>query len=131
MNSLKKNLIRGGFEALYFSAAHHVMRPLVAGIGVILTLHHVRPPRLDRFQPNRLLEVRPSFLEDVVRWVRRSDIDLISVDEMHRRLTEGDCSRRFVCITVDDGYRDTLQWAYPIFKAHKVPFAVLYSYQLS
>jgi peptidoglycan/xylan/chitin deacetylase (PgdA/CDA1 family) len=124
VNSLKKNLIRGGFEALYFSAAHHVLRPFVAGIGAILTLHHVRPPRLDRFQPNRLLEVRPSFLEDVVHWLRRSHIDLVSLDEMHRRLTEGDYGRRFVCITMDDGYRDTLQWAYPILKAHRVPFAM-------
>ena len=52
-NSLPKKtvLIRSGFEALYFSAAHHLMRPFVGGIGAILTLHHVRPPRLDRFQP--------------------------------------------------------------------------------
>ena len=43
---------------------------------------------------------------------------------MHRRLVEGDFGRRFVCVTIDDGYRDTLQWAYPILKAHEVPFAV-------
>ena len=43
---------------------------------------------------------------------------------MHRRLTEGDFSRRFVCLTFDDGYRDTLQWAYPILKEAGVPFAV-------
>ena len=54
------------------SAAHHLMRPFVGGAGVILTLHHVRPPRFDRFQPNRLLEITPSFLDDVVRWLRRS-----------------------------------------------------------
>ena len=124
MNSFQKSLIRGGFETLYFSAAHHVMRPFVSGMGVILTLHHVRPPRLDRFQPNRLLEIRPSFLDDVVRWLRRSCIDLVSLDEMHRRLTGQSAARRFVCITIDDGYRDTLQWAYPILRQHRVPFAV-------
>src|SRR6202047_5040148 len=125
LDSLRKTvIIRSGFEALYFSAAHHLMRPFVGGIGAILTLHHVRPPRLDRFQPNRLLEMRPSFLQDVVRWLRRSRIDLISLDEMHRRLTEGHSGRRFVCMTMDDGYRDTLQWAYPILKTHQVPFAM-------
>ena len=66
------------------------MRPFVGGIGAILTLHHVRPPRLDRFQPNRLLEVTPAFLEDVLRALRRSRIDLVSLDEMYRRLIEGD-----------------------------------------
>jgi peptidoglycan/xylan/chitin deacetylase (PgdA/CDA1 family) len=43
---------------------------------------------------------------------------------MHRRLSEGDFARRFVCLTFDDGYRDTMQWAYPILKEAGVPFAV-------
>src|SRR6516165_2835192 len=124
LNSFHKTLVRGGFETLYFSAAHHLMRPFVAGIGVILTLHHVRPRRLDRFQPNRLLEISPGFVDDVLRWLRRSRLDLVSLDEMHRRLTSGFSARRFVCITIDDGYRDTLQWAYPILKQHRVPFTV-------
>jgi peptidoglycan/xylan/chitin deacetylase (PgdA/CDA1 family) len=124
LNGLKKTIIRSGLETLYFSAAHLALRPFVAGIGAILTLHHVRPPRLDRFQPNRLLEVTPGFLEDVVRYLRRSRLDLISLDEMRRRLTERNFERRFVCLTIDDGYRDTLQWAYPILKRHQAPFAV-------
>src|SRR5712691_10801335 len=124
MAGLKQTIIRGGLESLYFSGAHVALRPLVGGVGAILTLHHVRPPRRDRFQPNRLLEVTPHFLENVVRLLRRSRLDLVSLDEMHRRLTAGDLGRRFVCITVDDGYRDTLQWAYPIFKRNEVPFAV-------
>ena len=124
MTGLKKTIIRSGLETLYFSAAHHFMRPFVGGLGAILTLHHVRPPRPDRFQPNRLLEVTPSFLDDVVRSLRRSRADLVSLDEMHRRLTAGEVGRRFVCVTIDDGYRDTLQWAYPILKKHEVPFAV-------
>lgn len=45
LSSLQKTVIRGGLETLYFSAAHHLMRPFVGGLGVILTLHHVRPPR--------------------------------------------------------------------------------------
>jgi peptidoglycan/xylan/chitin deacetylase (PgdA/CDA1 family) len=51
-------------------------------------------------------------------------LDLISLDEMHRRMVDGDFSRRFVCLTFDDGYRDTLQWAYPILKEAGVPFAI-------
>jgi peptidoglycan/xylan/chitin deacetylase (PgdA/CDA1 family) len=121
---LKKAMIRGGLETLYFSAAHLALRPFLGGVGVILTLHHVRPPRLDRFQPNRLLEVTPAFLEDVVRELRRMRIDLVGLDEMHRRLSERDFRRRFACLTFDDGYRDVLQWAYPILKQHDVPFAI-------
>jgi peptidoglycan/xylan/chitin deacetylase (PgdA/CDA1 family) len=124
VSGLKKTIIRTGLESLYFSGAHLMMRPFLGGVGAILTLHHVRPPRPDRFQPNRLLEVTPAFLESVLRFLRRSGLDIVSLDEMHRRLTEGDFRRRFVCITIDDGYRDTLEWAYPILKRHAVPFTV-------
>jgi peptidoglycan/xylan/chitin deacetylase (PgdA/CDA1 family) len=121
---LRQTIIRGGLESLYFSGAHAALRPLVGGVGVILTLHHVRPPRPDRFQPNRLLEITPRFLSRVVELLRRSGLDLVSLDEMHRRMTEGDFTRRFVCLTFDDGYRDTMHFAYPILKAAGVPFAV-------
>jgi len=124
VTGLRKTIIRTGLETLYFSGAHLMLRPFVSGIGAILTLHHVRPPRRERFQPNRLLEVTPSFLEDVVGYLRQARLDLVSLDEMHRRLVEGDFQRRFVCITIDDGYRDALQWAYPILKRHQVPFAI-------
>jgi peptidoglycan/xylan/chitin deacetylase (PgdA/CDA1 family) len=121
---LKKAILRTGFEALYFSGSHVWLRPFVAGIGAILTLHHVRPPKRAAFQPNRLLEVTPAFLEAVIVRLRRAAIDLVSLDEMHRRLTTGERSRRFACLTFDDGYRDNLEYAYPILKKHGAPFAL-------
>jgi peptidoglycan/xylan/chitin deacetylase (PgdA/CDA1 family) len=124
MPSWKKAVFRTGLETLYFTGAHMALRPAVGGVGVILTMHHVRPARRDRFQPNRLLEITPAFLEDVVRWLRRLRVDIVSLDEMHRRLDEQDFRQRFVCLTFDDGYRDTLEWAYPILKKHEIPFAV-------
>jgi peptidoglycan/xylan/chitin deacetylase (PgdA/CDA1 family) len=124
LTGLRQTIIRGGLESLYFTGAHIALRPFVGGVGAILTLHHVRPPRPDRFQPNRLLEVTPRFLARVVKSLRRSGLDLVSLDEMHRRMTEGDFSRHFACLTFDDGYRDTLQWAYPVLKEAGVPFAV-------
>jgi peptidoglycan/xylan/chitin deacetylase (PgdA/CDA1 family) len=41
-----------------------------------------------------------------------------------RRLTERDFRRRFACMTLDDGYRDNREWAYPILRRHRVPFAI-------
>jgi len=122
--ALKPTIVRGGLESLYFTGAHHFLKPLLGGVGAILTLHHVRPPRFGRFHPNRLLEITPQFFTRVLKDLRRSRVDLVSLDEMYRRLIEGDFSRRFVCLTFDDGYRDTLQIAYPILKAEGAPLAV-------
>jgi peptidoglycan/xylan/chitin deacetylase (PgdA/CDA1 family) len=127
---MKQHIIRAGLETLYFSGAHRALSGPFAGLGAILTLHHVRPPRADAFQPNGLLEITPEFLDRVVTWLRRSGIDIISLDEMHRRLVEGaggaaaEAKPRFVCLTFDDGYRDNLRFAYPILKQHQAPFAV-------
>ncbi len=122
--SAKHAILRAGLETLYFSGAHMLMRPFVGGVGAILMLHHVRPARRERFQPNAQLEVMPEFLERVVRRLRRAEVDLISLDEMHRRLTTGDFGRRFACFTFDDGYRDNKEHAFPILKAAGVPFTI-------
>ena len=124
MSGLKNTIIRAGFETLYFSGAHVALRPFLQGVGAILTLHHVRPARRGAFQPNRLLEVTPEFLTAVIRRLKRSNLDIVSLDEMYRRLVERDFKRRFVCITFDDGYRDLLQYAWPILKKNNVPFAL-------
>jgi peptidoglycan/xylan/chitin deacetylase (PgdA/CDA1 family) len=119
-----KTLIRAGLEALYLSGSHRALQPLFGGVGAILTLHHVRPARPGAFQPNRLLEVTPDFLEHIVQRLRRANIDLISLDEMYRRVSEQIFWRKFVCFTFDDGYRDNLEYAWPIMQRHGVPFAV-------
>ena len=124
VSGLKKTIIRAGLETLYFTGAHVALRPLFQGVGVILTLHHVKPSRPGTFQPNRLLEVSPGFFTSVVRRLRRSGLDIVSLDEMHRRLVERDFKKRFVCLTFDDGYRDLLQFAYPVLKKNEVPFAL-------
>src|SRR4029078_10287871 len=124
MAGLKQLVLRTGMEALYFSGAHRMLRPLLGGVGAILTLHHVRPPRPEAFQPNRLLEVSPQFLEDVIRELRRADFDIVTLDEMHRRLKEQDFRRRFVCLTFDDGYRDNAQHPLPILRKYDAPFAI-------
>jgi peptidoglycan/xylan/chitin deacetylase (PgdA/CDA1 family) len=121
---VNRSLIRTGLETLYFSGVHRVMQPFFGGVGAILMLHHVRPPRRGGFQPNRLLEVTPEFLANIIMLLQRAEIDIVSLDEMHRRLSQCDFTRRFACITFDDGYRDNKTWAYPILQKHRVPFAI-------
>ena len=60
----------------------------------------------------------------MIRQVRASGFEIVSLDEAHFRLIEGDYGKPFVCFTFDDGYRDNFEHAYPIFKRHDLPFAI-------
>ena len=124
MKQLRNNVIRAGLEALYFTGAHHLLRPIFAGVGTIFMLHHVRPRRDAAFQPNRHLEVAPEFLRAMLAHLRSRGIDIITMDEVHQRLIERDFSRRFASFTFDDGYRDNRDFALPVMREFEAPFTV-------
>jgi peptidoglycan/xylan/chitin deacetylase (PgdA/CDA1 family) len=124
MKQFRHNVIRAGLEALYFTGVHHLLRPIFAGVGTVFMLHHVRPRRNAAFQPNRHLEVAPEFLRAMLAHLRSRDIDIITMDELHRRLTEHNFSRRFACFTFDDGYRDNRDFALPVMREFGAPFTV-------
>jgi peptidoglycan/xylan/chitin deacetylase (PgdA/CDA1 family) len=121
---MKKTIIRAGLETLYFTGMHRLLEPFVGGVGSILMLHHIRPARKGGFQPNKLLEVTPAFLDGLLRRLTRQPVDVITLDEMHRRMVTADFKRRFVCITVDDGYKDLLRHGHALFQKYQLPYAL-------
>jgi peptidoglycan/xylan/chitin deacetylase (PgdA/CDA1 family) len=124
MKQFRNNIIRAGLEALYFTGAHHLLRPVFAGVGGIFMLHHVRPRRDSAFQPNHHLEITPDFLRATLAHLRASGIEIVTVDEMYQRLMQRDFSRRFACFTFDDGYRDNRDFALPVMREFDAPFTV-------
>lgn len=124
MQSLKTDALRAGMTALYYSGAPSLLGSFAQGIGLIYMLHQVRPASRRTFSPNRILEVTPEFLEAVIRQVREADLDIVSLDEARDRIVARETSRRFACFTLDDGYRDNIEHAYPVFKTYGVPFTV-------
>src|SRR3981081_645907 len=124
MKQFRNNVIRAGLGALYFSGAHYLLRPIFSGAGAIFMLHHVRPGSDAEFRPNRHLEITPDFLRAILAHLRARDVDLITLDEMHRRLTERGFSRQFACFTFDDGYRDNRDFALPVMREFGAPLTV-------
>jgi len=124
MKQFRHNVIRAGLGALYFTGAHYLLRPIFSGVGAIFMLHHVRPRRDAEFQPNHHLEVTPEFLRAMLAHIRSRGIDIITMDEVHRRLIERNFSRRFACFTLDDGYRDNRDFALPVMREFDAPFTV-------
>lgn len=124
MKQLRNNVIRAGLGALYFTGAHHLLRPIFSGVGAIFMLHHVRPHRDAEFQPNHHLEVAPEFLRAMLAHLRARNIDIVTMDEVHARLVERDFSRRFACFALDDGYRDNRDYALPVMREFDAPMTV-------
>jgi peptidoglycan/xylan/chitin deacetylase (PgdA/CDA1 family) len=124
MSRTRTGLLKGALSALHYTGADRLLAPLTRGVGVVFMLHSVRPGQPGGFAPNRLLEITPEFLEQVIELVAERGFDVLSLDDMHARLREGDYDRPFACFTFDDGYRDNREYAYPIFKRHNLPFTV-------
>lgn len=124
MARVNRSLIRACLETLYFSGAHHIARPFLAGVGAVLTFHRVRPESSAPFQPNRLLEITPDYLDRILRRIRSDGVEIVTLDEASRRLREGDFSGRFVALTFDDGYRDNRDHALPVLRKYGAPFTV-------
>lgn len=122
MNKIKTAMTKAALSGLYHSGAHRLLAPYTQGAGVIFLLHQVLPESAEPqpFAPNRGLVSTPDFLDAMLDQVESAGMDVVSLDEVVRRLREKD-ERRFACFTFDDAYRDNLEYAYPIFKRRSLP----------
>lgn len=118
-------ILKTSFNAIYYSGLAKLLTPLTAGQGHIFCLHHVCPPDQNStsFAPNSNLEVTPEFLETLITTMINKGIALVDLDEAMRRL-QNKATGRFAVFTLDDGYRDNLLHAVPVFERHKCPFTI-------
>jgi peptidoglycan/xylan/chitin deacetylase (PgdA/CDA1 family) len=120
---MKRTVQKAVLRTLGATRLHRALAPFTAGQGAILTMHRVRPAPADAFQPNAHLEITPAFLDRQLAWLRSSGIDIVTLDEALARLSSS-AGGRFVVLTLDDGYRDNLEVALPVFARHRAPFTV-------
>ncbi len=102
--------------------AQPLVRRFYGGTGCILCLHRIvaEPSRL---ADNRALELTPDALRAALAWLRGRGLEPIALDEIPARLSRPS-GRKFFAVTLDDGYRDNLTHALPIFREFAVPFTV-------
>lgn len=125
MGDARTRLFRTAFRALDMLGANRALGPRTRGLGLLLTLHHVRPFAGGDFAPNRLLEVEPEFLDLALARASRAGFDFVTLDEALARVEAGVSERPFLHVTFDDGYRDVRDHALPILRRHGAP-ATLY-----
>jgi peptidoglycan/xylan/chitin deacetylase (PgdA/CDA1 family) len=120
-------LLKTCFEVMHFTGASRLFRSQFQGVGVVFCLHHVCPGGgVERgFSPNYQLEYSPDFLDSVISLVRVRGYDLISVGDVKERITNPAAYKRpFAVFTLDDGYRDNMIHAAPVFRKHDCPYAI-------
>jgi peptidoglycan/xylan/chitin deacetylase (PgdA/CDA1 family) len=125
MSRRTTSILKAVLSALHYSGADRLAAPFTRGDGAIFMLHQVMPGARRAFEPNGILKVTPEFLDRVVCQVRDSGFEIIALDEVKERVRAGASARKpFAVFTLDDGYRDNRDYAYPVFKRHGVPFTV-------
>jgi peptidoglycan/xylan/chitin deacetylase (PgdA/CDA1 family) len=124
MSRRSTTLLKTALAAVHYSGAGSLLAPYTRGAGVIFMLHHVDPAPPQAFEPNRILKVTPDFLDAVVREVIEAGFDVIPLDDVRARLEHPEGERPFACFTLDDGYRDNRDHAYPIFRRYDAPFTI-------
>ncbi|MFI0848067.1 polysaccharide deacetylase family protein [Mesorhizobium sp. IMUNJ 23232] len=122
-SAIKHALIRAGLEAFSIPGISRLW-PQAAGRGVIFTLHHVRLARTEAFSPNALLSVTPQFLEQAILAAKQAGLVPVVLEHLPGLLADPNDKRRFVCFTLDDGYRNNAEYAAPIFRKHNVPYTI-------
>jgi peptidoglycan/xylan/chitin deacetylase (PgdA/CDA1 family) len=121
--TIKRAVITGGLEMSACLSRFRLFKAM-RGRGVIFTLHHVRPPSDDPFQPNRHLEITPEFLDAAISALKRDGYRFLCLEDVPAAVGEPDPSQPFAVFTLDDGFRDNARHALPVFERHGVPFTI-------
>ncbi len=119
---VKRAVITGGLFAANLLSSVGLMRA-ARGRGAIFTLHHVRPKQPRVFDRNAHLEVTPDFLDAAIRRLKSDGYRFIALDALPAHLASDD-PQPVAVFTLDDGYRNNLDHAAPVFTRHGVPFTV-------
>jgi peptidoglycan/xylan/chitin deacetylase (PgdA/CDA1 family) len=111
-------------EAAHRTGAHRLWSPSAPERALVLGYHRVVEDyrrAAARSIPPMLISV--SMLERQLDWVARH-FDIVSLDELGRRLERGDPGRRApAAITFDDGYQDVYEHAAPLLRRKGIPAA--------
>lgn len=121
-NRVRRVAIGGGLEIAQLLARSGLMTG-ARGCGAIFTLHHVRPRVPRAFDPNAHLEITPTFLEEAILALKHDGYRFVALEDLPESLALAD-PQPVACFTLDDGYRNNLDYALPVFEQHGVPFTV-------
>lgn len=95
-------------------------------IGEVWQLHRVTNEQSVQSH-HRPYEITPARLESLIVEYQNKGYEFISIQEVAVRMSlesRVKSQEKFVAVTLDDGYADNYEIAYPIFKKYNIPFCI-------
>ena len=99
--------------------------PRFSGAGVIFVIHRVIDS--DKVPLARDLAISIDALDRGISAIKSAGFEIISMGQLHERIQAKCLNKKFACLTLDDGYVDTLTRALPVLRKHRVPACVYMS----
>jgi peptidoglycan/xylan/chitin deacetylase (PgdA/CDA1 family) len=115
------NLIRYASSTLNITGADALIGRKYKGRGAIFVFHSVVSDRREYLHDH--LHMSQKFLDRLLSYYVSIGVDIISLDDALRRL-QSSSTAPFVCFTFDDGYRDNITRALPVFERYGKPFTI-------
>lgn len=93
-------------------------------IGAVLMLHRIDTPDPKGIWYNQHLKLSPQTIEVMVDYAREHKCRFVSLDEMADAIRKKKRVRRWIAITLDDGYRDNYKNGTLVFRQLNIPYTI-------
>lgn len=97
---------------------------MLGEVGSVLMLHRISPYEKGKIIYNENMKISPLELESIIQELKK-ERTFISMDDVFDILRAGKRPvKKFIAITLDDGYKDNLTYGYEILKKYDIPFCI-------
>lgn len=111
-----KSIVKRFYYPVFYSAKFR------NAAGYIFMLHRVSDIEPNKLFPNENMKVSQGYLDNFIRQTKNR-FNIISISEIKEYLQMRQ-KKKFIVFTMDDGYKDNLTEALPVFKKYNVPFTI-------
>lgn len=103
---------------------YKLFHPLV---GEVWAFHRVTEEESKTESIQKYFTISPMRLEQLIQDHLQKGYRFVSVGQVQRMIETLNYPYKFIAITLDDGYADNYEIAYPIFKKYNIPFCIFIS----
>ncbi len=96
-------------------------------VGEVWALHQVTEEEANDEAMRKYFSITPMRLEQLIQDHLKKGYRFVSVGQVQEMVQTSKYPYKFIAITLDDGYANNYEMAYPIFKRYNIPFCIFIS----